>query len=370
MIASARLLVLALALGADPRAQLEALKARKAAEEAAARALQRREGSLLSAVDDAERAWKAADAAAREAEAERAASERRLARARGEEAAAQAELDALEGDLGPRLRARARQGRLSELRLLAASTSLADLVKRHFLWGEVVAHDVALLAGAQRAVEARESARAVRAREAGRIAALFRDAQARREDAAALRDGHRALLAAIRSALSLHERAAAEAAAQEARLADFVAALPPAASGALRHAGFALLRGTLPHPAAGPIEVGFGRVVNPRFNTVTVQKGLDIRAPAGTPVRAVAPGRVAHAGWFNGYGNLVIVDHGDGYHTLVAHLASMSTAMGEEVEAGTPLGTVGDTSSLKGAYLYFEVREHGRPVDPRAWLRP
>ena len=370
MTSAAKLLVLALALGTDPRAQLEALKARKAAEEAASRALQEREGSLLSAVDTAEHAWLEADAAARDADAERAAAERRLARAKSEEAVAQRELDALEEDLGPRLRARARLGKLSELRVLAASTSLADLVKRRYLWERVVAHDVALLGEAQKALDARERARVARAKEAARIGALARDAQERRDIAAALRDEHRTLLGAIRNALSLHERAAAEVAVQEVKLADFVAALPPAGSGAALHTGFALLRGKLPYPVAGTIEVGFGRVVNPRFNTVTVQKGLDLRAPAGTPVRAVAPGRVAHAGWFKGYGNLVIVDHGDDYHTLVAHLASMSTAMGEEVQAGALLGTVGDTGSLKGPYLYFEVRERGRPVDPRAWLRP
>ena len=118
------------------------------------------------------------------------------------------------------------------------------------------------------------------------------------------------------------------------------------------------------------MEVPFGKVVNPRFKTVTVQNGVELKAPAGAEVRAVAPGRVVHAGWFKGYGNLVIVDQGDGYHTLVAHLASMTTAMGEEVEAGTLLGTVGDTGSLRGPSLYFEVRERGRPVDPRAWMAP
>jgi septal ring factor EnvC (AmiA/AmiB activator) len=82
----------------------------------------------------------------------------------------------------------------------------------------------------------------------------------------------------------------------------------------------------------------------------------------------VAPGRVVHAGWFKGYGNLIIVDHGGGYHTLVAHLATMRTAMGEDVEAGEVLGTVGDSGSLKGPYLYFELREKGKPVDPRPWL--
>jgi septal ring factor EnvC (AmiA/AmiB activator) len=116
------------------------------------------------------------------------------------------------------------------------------------------------------------------------------------------------------------------------------------------------------------VAVGFGKVLNPKFNTVTVQNGLDIEASPGAPVRAVAPGRVVHAGWFKGYGNLVIVDHGEGYHSLVAHLGSMRTAMGEDVEAGTVLGTVGDSGSLKGPYLYFELREKGRPVDPLPWL--
>ncbi len=148
-----------------------------------------------------------------------------------------------------------------------------------------------------------------------------------------------------------------------------MATLPPPRTPLAGATGFAALKGKLPHPAPGPIAVGFGRVVNPLFNTVTVQNGLDIAAPAGAPVRAVAAGKVVHAGWFKGYGNLIIVDHGEGYHSLVAHLGSMQTAMGEEVGAGTVLGTVGDSGSLKGAYLYFEIREHGRPVDPRPWLK-
>jgi septal ring factor EnvC (AmiA/AmiB activator) len=370
MVTGAALALLALAVAADPRARLEELRARKAAEEQAARGLAQREGSLLSALDAAEQSWMVASAAAATAEAERALAEQRLARARADEAGAQDRLAALQEELGPRLRARAQQGRLSELRLLASSPSLADLVKRHYLWAAVTRHDLALLADAQRAVEARERARAMREQETARVASLAGRAAARRDEAGGLREEHRALLGAVRSARSLHERAAAEAAGQEVKLAEFVAALPPPTSGAPLHTGFAQLRGRLPRPARGPIEVEFGRVVDPRWGTVTVQNGVDIRAPAGSEVRAVAPGRVAHAGWFKGYGNLVIVDHGDGFHTLVAHLASMSTAIGEAVDAGALLGTVGDTGSMKGPYLYFEIRERGRPADPAAWLRP
>ncbi len=134
--------------------------------------------------------------------------------------------------------------------------------------------------------------------------------------------------------------------------------------------GFGALRGKLPYPAEGVIEVGFGKVVNPRFNTVTVQKGVDLRAAEGTPVKAVAEGTVAYAGWLRGYGNLLILDHGGGYHSLMAHLSTLEPAVGATVAAGEVVGAVGDTGSLKGAYLYFEIRRGGQAVDPALWLVP
>ena len=364
-------LLLWLALQADPRAQLRALEARRAAEEAAARALARREVSLLDTLGEAEQALGQAEAEARRAEGEHAQSQRRLETARADEAVAQARLERQGRELRPRLAARQRMGRLGELRLLLASASLADLVKRRALIDRILSHDLAALKEARATLAERERARLVRAAETARIGTLAAEAQKRRAEAEARREERRTLLGAIRGARALHERAAAEVAGQERRLAEFIAALPPPAPGsAPLHAGFAALRGKLPHPVDGPVEVGFGRVVNPRFNTVTVQKGIDIAARKGEAVRAVAPGRVVHSGWFKGYGNLVIVDQGDGFHTLVAHLDSMSTAMGEDVTAGTLLGTVGETGSLKGPYLYFEIREKGKPVDPRAWLAP
>jgi septal ring factor EnvC (AmiA/AmiB activator) len=124
----------------------------------------------------------------------------------------------------------------------------------------------------------------------------------------------------------------------------------------------------LPFPTDGHIEVGFGKVLNPKFNTVTSQNGLDLRAPEGSEVRAVGPGVIVHASPFRGYGNLVIVDHGEGYHTLYAHLSVISRTVGESVEAGQVIGRVGDTGSLKGAYLYFELRKKGKPIDPKDWL--
>ncbi|HZW90604.1 MAG TPA: peptidoglycan DD-metalloendopeptidase family protein, partial [Myxococcaceae bacterium] len=132
--------------------------------------------------------------------------------------------------------------------------------------------------------------------------------------------------------------------------------------------GFGALRGKLPLPTLGHVEVAFGRLVHPKFNTVTVQKGLDIRAAAGAPVKALAPATVAWSGWLGGYGNLVVLDQGDGYHTIYAHLADVLRPVGARVFPGEVVGTVGETGSLKGAYLYFEVRRRGLAVDPMPWV--
>ena len=363
-------LLLALALAADPRARLSELEARKAAEREAARVLADRERSVLDTLEEVERAWRDAEGRARAAEGERARSAGRLEVAERDENAALARHRAQVDRLRPRLAALQLMARVGELRLLASSPSLGDLVKRRALLGKIVEGDSASLGEARAALVERERLTAARRSEAARLEALAAEAGARRAEASSRRDGFRATLAAVRGERQLHERAASEADAQSRKLAEFIEALAPSRSGSAPYTGFGSLRGRLPRPAGSRIDVGFGKVVDPRFRTVTVQKGVDLAAQRGEAVQAVAPGRVVHAGWFKGYGNLVIVDHGEGFHTLVAHLATMTAAAGEDVEAGALLGSVGDTGSLKGAYLYFEIREHGKPLDPKAWLKP
>jgi septal ring factor EnvC (AmiA/AmiB activator) len=363
-------LLLALALAADPRARLGEVEARREAEAAAARLLAEKEASVLTALEVAEAAVRGAERELARAEEARGAAEQRLERARADEAAAQRRYRERIAELRPRLAARARLGRAGTLGLLLSAPSFPELVKRRYLLDAILSRDATLTREAREALEAGERARAARHLEATRLAEAEASARDRRAATRARRAERSALLTALRSARALHERAAAEAAEQAVALAGFVATLPPRQAAGSRGGAFRALKGKLPLPSPGPVSVPFGKVVNPRFNTVTVQNGLDVEAPAGAPVRAVAGGRVVHAGWFRGYGNLVIVDHGDGYHTLVAHLAAMRTATGEEVRAGDELGTVGDSGSLKGAYLYFELREKGRPVDPGPWLAP
>ena len=114
----------------------------------------------------------------------------------------------------------------------------------------------------------------------------------------------------------------------------------------------------------------YGAQVHPRFGTKTFRNGIDIDVPEGTSITAVAAGQVLYTGWFRGYGNLIIVDHGGEYYTLYAHASNIRVAEGDEIKQGQAIGTVGDTGSLQGPRLYFEVRHGGRPQDPAQWLRP
>jgi septal ring factor EnvC (AmiA/AmiB activator) len=361
---------LALILSVDPRSQLSTLERRREAEAQAARLLADQERSVFDELQRAEEAVGLAQQELVRVEQERLAAERAQAAAATAEAEAAGRLKGRLDELRPRLAARARQGRAGELAVLASAPTLGELVKRRYLLDRILRRDAALVGGARAAWGERERARAASQAEAARLAASAEALREVRATARARREERESLLAALRTARGFHERAAAEAATQARALAAFVATLPARGEVRAGRGGFAARRGKLRLPSPGIITVPFGKVVNPRFNTVTVQHGLDVEAPPGAPVAAIAAGRVVHAGWFKGYGNLVIVDHGDGYHTLVAHLASMRTAMGEEVAAGDLLGTVGDSGSLKGPYLYFELREKGRPVDPRPWLEP
>lgn len=132
---------------------------------------------------------------------------------------------------------------------------------------------------------------------------------------------------------------------------------------------FERLRGRLPWPASGTLASTFGRQEHPRFRTVTFNRGIEITAPQGRDIVAVAEGTAIYADWFKGYGRLVILDHGSGYFTLYAHASDILIKTGDTVSGGQVIAKVGDSGSLEGPQLYFELRHKGKPQDPLTWLR-
>jgi len=128
-------------------------------------------------------------------------------------------------------------------------------------------------------------------------------------------------------------------------------------------------KGVLDWPAKGTIIETFGRHRHPKFDAWTVSNGVALAVPLGTPVRAVYAGKTIYAQWLQEYGNLVILDHGDGMLTLYAWLQAVSVQPGVPVPAGGEIGLAGYGPGRDEAGVYFEVRDRQKASDPVAWLR-
>jgi septal ring factor EnvC (AmiA/AmiB activator) len=139
--------------------------------------------------------------------------------------------------------------------------------------------------------------------------------------------------------------------------------LPPAGT------GFGNLRKRLPWPVYGKVLLPFGKQVDPNFKMTTYRKGIEIEADLGSAVLVVAGGRVVFADWFKGYGLLVIVNHGSGYHTLYANLSEIFHKTGDVLKRRQSVGRVGESGVLNTSTLYFEIRHKGKPLNPLNWLR-
>jgi len=128
-------------------------------------------------------------------------------------------------------------------------------------------------------------------------------------------------------------------------------------------------KGLLQLPVKGRIISSFGKEVHSRLNVETFRNGIDIQADRGAPVLSVYAGQILFAEWYKGYGNMVIINHGNHYYSVYAHLEELLKSKGDKVETGEIIGTAGDAGSVTGAGLYFEVRHRGKPMDPMEWIK-
>ncbi len=131
---------------------------------------------------------------------------------------------------------------------------------------------------------------------------------------------------------------------------------------------FGGLKGRMAWPVEGRTVRGFGRFRHPEFGTITQNTGIDIESVVGSPVRAVARGRVEYADALAGYGNCIIINHGGGYYTLYAHTANIFVGEGEAVEGGAVIAETGDPRGGSISVLHFEIRKSKEALDPAEWL--
>jgi murein hydrolase activator len=266
--------------------------------------------------------------------------------------------------LAERARALYKLGELSYVRLLLSVEQPSDMFRGYRLVTTLARRDKERIAGFRSDLRAAESARGELEAKTRQVVALRAGQDRMRKVLEADRARKTQLLTSIVEKKETHAAYVAELQEAEGRLGKLLGGL----EGGEVTVPIPAFKGSLPWPVAGKVAVPFGLRKHARFDTYTVQNGVEIEAPADAPVQAVHEGTVVFAERFSGYGLMVVLDHGGKHHSLYAHLGEVLVKPGQKVKEGEALGTVG--SGVDGTGLYFEMRFQGRPEDPQGWLRP
>lgn len=302
-----------------------------------------------------------------------------LRRARRAHAEATSELDAATAQLEALERAHAEQvpalaARLAQIyrmgsggyvRLLLSVDDLRDLGRAYRTVAALAARDQERVHAYQSTLASLRAARAALAERQQRAAALEAEARTAADAAARAVAQRTALLARIDAERDLNAQLAGELQLARERLAQTVTGLAPTAGAPTLP--FRPFRGALDWPAEGRVQAFFGRPTRDGRGTRT---GIEIAVPADTPVQAVHDGTIAFAGPFEGFGNLVILDHGARAYTLYGYLASIDVTKDSRVGKGARLGLAGLPPDGSTPAVYFEVRVDGQAADPLQWLKP
>ena len=336
----------------------------------------RREKAVLTAFEEAEAALNGVRRLVRETESELGALNATIDDIRRRTIELDKKIQVGEAYAAKRLVALYKLNWLGRIQLLATAESFFDFINRKASLERILGQDEALLDALNNNKTTQETllTRLNASKAEKRSLELVLKARA---DQLSLRQGKRKnLLETIRSEKAL-ELAALRALQDAARqLDDTMEHIAPAAVSvgpetAARDGEqlFIQTKGLLSWPVKGKIISFFGRYRDKKYAVTNFQSGINIQAERGEPIRAVSHGHTIYASWFKGFGNMMILDHGDHYYTVYAHLEEVFKVKGDRVEKGEVIATVGDSGSLTGPALHFEVRYHGKPVDPLEWIR-
>jgi septal ring factor EnvC (AmiA/AmiB activator) len=340
-------------------------------------AVRRQERQIVDQLDEMELQLQELRASTRRLKGERDSVRREIAEQKARLNELTRELEGLQALLSRRLEALYKFGRQAYLELMVLARDLADLQHRWIYLRDIAEQDQQLLRRLrQRKAEAEEIGKGLTERE-GKLNRVVADIDRAQENMEAVRRQRVALLQDVRNQEQVYQRYLQELMGVARELDAKVLALqeqaertseprmPPQAG------GFANQMGVLPYPVRGEVVGRFGVTQQQISGTKLRRNGIDIATQPLSPVAAVFPGQVLYCGWIKGYGNVIIIDHGDKYYTLSAQLGEISKKVGERVEVGEIIGYAGYAPvDNQGGRVYFEIRFQGTALDPLAWLRP
>lgn len=266
-------------------------------------------------------------------------------------------------------------GRLQDAEILLTTRSLNQMLLWSKYHQQLSDNDRRIMTGINKKREQIDQQKTVLTAELQTQQRLLNEKQQEEEALKKRREQRQTVLKKVRNDKNFYQMQLAETQKAIARIRQLISsaeAKAPRREAAPMLAGgsFKNLRRAMPWPATGRIISHYGTYRHPVLNTVTNNLGIDIATPLGAPVRSVATGRVTAITWQRGYGNLMIISHADGYYTVYTHLADINVALNEEVTAEQVIGAVGETGSLQGATLHFQLWNREEALNPEDWLHP
>jgi len=196
-----------------------------------------------------------------------------------------------------------------------------------------------------------------------------RKVRSKEEELARKRKEKEIILSSVRDEKAEHKKMLGELQDASKRLLDLIRESARKDTYAGAGAGFGRRRGKLTWPVDGKIAIPYGSQRDPLFDTPVFRNGVQIETGPGSDARSVYGGKVIFSDWFRGFGLLVIVNHGGGYHTLYGNLSEIFSHAGDIIKENQVIGKVGTSGTLNAPGLYFEVRYRGKPLNPAQWLK-
>ena len=271
-------------------------------------------------------------------------------------------LEAQTKTLHRRLRDIYKNGQVNYLDVLFGAKDFNDFVSRMDILKKILAYDNALIQGTRSDRAALAKAKEQLEADRGKIVELRKLAVIKRDQVASRRQERQGVLNAATYERETAEQAYRELIETSKEIEQMIRRIQ---SGEKNVGGST---GTMLWPAEGEITSPFGWRTHPIFGTQRLHTGIDIGADYGDTVRAADGGVVIHSDWMGGYGNAVIIDHGNGISTLYAHNSQLLVSEGQAVAKGQAISRVGSTGYSTGPHLHFEVRQNGSPVNPLNFL--
>lgn len=283
-------------------------------------------------------------------------------------------LEAHERALAQRLRQMYMRDPHHRFEIIAGSGSIKQAITRYKFMQIIAEQDAQVISAYRDSKRRLEIQTATLTESLSEIAMVRQQSETQSQALQTNRKRRASSLARIRSQKSQHTKAIKQLEKAQEEVKDLIGnlerkRLEQERSGIVDSGDFAKLKGKMSWPVNGKVLRGYGKITHPKYGTVTFNNGIDIKASSGAPIVAVASGVVEFVDWIDAYGKCVIINHGGGYYTLYAHVATTFVAQGRNVAAGDVIAEVGDSGSLDGYNCHFEIRKSKQALNPLHWLK-